>query len=92
MRSVLIAGAVASIRVVLPGLAVGYVTAYNPFGLPERTADEGGQLLWSLRHYAAHGVSVAFQINTDAGFLDDSSDLVPTLEAALADLAIEAVR
>ncbi|WP_290648951.1 serine hydrolase domain-containing protein [Aquisalimonas sp.] len=157
----------------LPGLAVGYVTPDNPFGLPERTADAGGRLLWnpavewaggglastsrdlalwghllfggaamakpyldrfldgvpvdldapgvlygagvaiytetprgpvyghggwipayvsSLRHYADHGVTVAFQINTDAGFLDDSSDLVPTLEAALADLAIEAVR
>lgn len=156
----------------LPGLAVGYTTSDNPFGLPERTADEGGQLLWnpamewaggglastsrnlalwghllfggaamaepylerlldgvpvdldapgvlygagvaiyaetprgpvyghggwipayvsSLRHYADHGVTVAFQINTDAGFLDDASDLVPTLEAALADFALEAV-
>lgn len=157
----------------LPGLAIGYTTSDNPFGLPQRTADEGGQLLWnpamewaggglastsrnlalwghllfggavmaepylerlldgvpvgrdasgilygagiaiyaqtprgpvyghggwipayvsSLRHYADHGVTVAFQINTDAGFLDDSSDLVPTLEVALADLALEAVR
>jgi len=42
----------------------------------------------SLRHYADHGVTVAFQINTDAGGVDDSTDLVPTLEAALADLAI----
>jgi D-alanyl-D-alanine carboxypeptidase len=46
----------------------------------------------SLRHYADHGVTVAFQINTDAGFLDDSSDRVAVLEAALADLAIGAVR
>jgi len=46
----------------------------------------------SLRQYADHGVTVAFQINTDAGFLNGSSDLVPTLEAALADLSIEAVR
>lgn len=46
----------------------------------------------SLRHYVDHGVTVAFQINTDAGLLDDSSDLVPALEATLADLAIEAVR
>lgn len=46
----------------------------------------------SLRHYVDHGVTVAFQINSDAGFLDGSSDLVPALEAALADLAIEAVR
>jgi D-alanyl-D-alanine carboxypeptidase len=157
----------------LTGLAVGYMTSDNPFGLPGRTADEDGRLLWnpavewtggglastsrdlalwghllfsgaamaepyldrlldgvpvdpdapsvlygagvaiysetprgsvyghggwipayvsSLRHYADHGVTVAFQINTDAGFLDGSSDLVPTLEAALADLALEAGR
>ena len=46
----------------------------------------------SLRHYAEHGVTVDFQNNTDVGLMDDSSDLVPTLEAALAGLAIEAVR
>ena len=153
----------------LPGLAVGYVAEDNPFGLPPRTADSAGRLLWdpgmewtgggflstsgdlalwghalfggaamvapylnrlldgipvspdapgilygagvaiygdtprgpvyghggwipgyvsSLRHYADHGVTVAFQINTDVGIADDSSDLVPALEAALADLAI----
>lgn len=153
----------------LQGLAVGYVAEDNPFGLPERTADDGGRLLWdpgmewtgggflstsrdlalwgqalfgsaameppyldrlldgipvspdapgilygagvaiyadtprgpvyghggwipgyvsSLRHYADHGVTVAFQINTDVGIADDSTDLVPALEAALADLAI----
>jgi D-alanyl-D-alanine carboxypeptidase len=42
----------------------------------------------SLRHYADHDVTVAFQINTDVGIADDSTDLVPALEAALADLAI----
>jgi D-alanyl-D-alanine carboxypeptidase len=46
----------------------------------------------SLRHYPDYGVTAAFQINTDVGVMDDSSDLVPALEAALADLAIEAVR
>jgi D-alanyl-D-alanine carboxypeptidase len=157
----------------LPGLAVGYVDPHNPFGLPERTADGEGRLLWnpvvesagggfaststdlarwghllfggeamehpylerlldgvpvdaeapgilygvgvaiyadtprgpvyghggwipayvsSLRHYAAHGVTVAFQINTDVGIADDTSDLVPALEAALADLAITLTR
>lgn len=157
----------------LPGLAVGYVAEDNPFGLPSRTADETGRLLWdpgmewtgggflstsrdlaawghalfsgtameapylhrlldgvpvssdapgilygagvaiysdtplgpvyghggwipgyvsSLRHYADHGVTVAFQINTDVGIADDSTDLVPALEAALADLAIGALR
>ena len=42
----------------------------------------------SLRHYADHEVTVAFQINTDAGVVDDSNDLVPALEAALVDVAI----
>jgi D-alanyl-D-alanine carboxypeptidase len=153
----------------LPGLAVGYTTPDNPFGIPPRTMDAEGRLLWdpamewtggglvstsrdlavwghalfggtalpepyldrlldgtpvapdapgvlygagvaiyadtprgpvwghggwipgyvsSLRHYAGHGVTVAFQINTDVGIVDDSTDLVPALEAALADLAI----
>jgi D-alanyl-D-alanine carboxypeptidase len=162
-------GTVPSNRPDLPGLAVGYVAPDNPFGLPARTADAAGRLVWnpaveaagggfastaadlarwghllfggaamqapyldrlldgvpvapdvpgilygagvaiyadtprgpvyghggwipayvsSLRHYAAHGVTVAFQINTDVGIADDTSDLVPALEAALADLAI----
>ncbi|MCC5870290.1 MAG: beta-lactamase family protein [Gammaproteobacteria bacterium] len=157
----------------LAGLAVGYVAPDNPFGMPERTADAHGRLLWnpavesagggfastsgdlarwgqllfagaampnpyleqllasvpvdpdtpgirygagvaihadtshgtvyghggwipgyvsSLRHYADHGVTVAFQLNSDAGFLDASSDLVAGLEAALAELAIEVGR
>ncbi len=42
----------------------------------------------SLRHYLDHDVTVAFQINTDVGIADDSTDLVPALEAAIADLAI----
>lgn len=44
----------------------------------------------SLRHYADHGVTIAFQINTDVGITDDRTHLVPVLEAALADLAISA--
>ncbi|MEQ8802340.1 serine hydrolase domain-containing protein [Haliea sp.] len=149
----------------LPGIAVGYVAHDNLFGLPERTADTDGRLLWnpavewtggglastspdlarwgqllfggeamaehyldrlldgvpvapgvlyglgvaiykdtprgpvyghggwipgyvsSLRHYADHGITVAFQINTDVGIMDDSNDLLPSLEAALVDLA-----
>lgn len=169
-------GTIPSNRPDLPGLAVGYVAPDNPFGLPARTADAEGRLLWnpavesagggfaatsadlarwghllfggealdapyldrlldgvpvdpdapgvlygagvaihadtprgpvwghggwipayvsSLRHYPDHGITVAFQINTDVtdvGVMDNSSDLVPALEAALADLAIEAVR
>lgn len=46
----------------------------------------------SLRHYADHDVTVAFQINTDVGIADDGTDLVPALEAALADLAIAMAR
>jgi len=153
----------------IPGLAVGYVAQDNPYGMPPRTMDEAGRLLWdpamewtggglvstsgdlaawgqalfsgtaldrpyldrlldgiavspdsadvlygagvaihadtphgpvyghggwipgyvsSLRHYADFGVTVAFQLNTDVGVADDSTDLVPALEAALADLAI----
>lgn len=168
----LLTGTISSDRSSLPDLAVGYVEPDNPFGLPERTADAEGRLLWnpavegagggfastsqdlalwghllfggeamagpyldrlldgvrvdpdapgvlygagvaiyvdtprgpvyghggwvpayvsSLRHYADHGVTVAFQINTDAGVMDDSSDLVPALEASLADLAIKAL-
>lgn len=154
---------------ILPGLAAGYVGEDNPYGLPQRTMDDAGRLLWdpamewtggglvsnsrdlavwghalfggtamaepylnrlldgipisldapgilygagvaiytdtprgpvyghggwipgyvsSLRHHADHGVTVAFQINTDVGIVGDSTDLVPALEAALADLAI----
>lgn len=168
----LLTGTISSDRSSLPGLAVGYVATDNPFGLPERTADSEGRLLWnpavegagggfastshdlalwghllfggeamagpyldrllegvpvdpdapgvlygagvaiyadtprgavyghggwvpayvsSLRHYADHDVTVAFQISTDAGVMDDSSDLVPALEAAIADQAIKAL-
>lgn len=157
---------------VIEGLAVGYTFAPNPFGLPPRTSDDTGALLWnpavewtgggfvstssdlarwghalftgvamdelymdrlldavpahpdapgirygsgvaiytetphgpvyghggwipgyvsSLRHYADHGLTIAFQINTDVGMADDSSDLVPSLASALADLLIDAV-
>lgn len=166
-------GTIPSDRQDLPDLAVGYTIPDNPFGLPIRTADADGRLVWdpavewtggglastshdlarwghllfsgdamatpyldrlldgepvapdapdilygagvaihaetpngpvyghggwipayvsSLRHYADYGVTVAFQINSDAGVVDDSSDLVPRMEAALAGLAIDAVR
>lgn len=156
-------------RRVIPGLAVGYTVPDNPFGMPPRTMDDAGALVWdpamewtgggfastfrdlaawgralftgtameapyldrlleavpvapdapdilygagvaiyadtprgpvyghggwipgyvsSLRHYADHGVTVAFQINTDAGIVDDRTDLVPALEAALVELGI----
>ncbi|NNF25310.1 MAG: beta-lactamase family protein [Rhodobacteraceae bacterium] len=158
---------------VLPGLAVGYTGQDNTFGLPSRTMDADGALLWnpaaewtgggfvstshdlarwgdalfsgaalgtpyldrlldgvsvhpdapgilygsgvaiysqtefgpvyghggwipgyvsSLRHYGGHGLTIAFQINSDVGVVDDSTDLVPALEAALAGLLIEAAQ
>ena len=42
----------------------------------------------SLRHYADHDPTIAFQINSDVGVVDDSTDLVSALEAALAETAI----
>jgi len=153
----------------LKGLAVGYTTPDNPFGLPSRTMDETGKIAWnpaiewtgggfastsadltlwghalftgqalefdylprlldgvsvqpdapgifygagvaiyrdtpqgvvfghggwipgyvsSLRHYADHGLTIAFQINSDVGVVDHTSDLVPALEAALAEALI----
>ncbi|MDJ1015795.1 MAG: serine hydrolase domain-containing protein [Paracoccaceae bacterium] len=154
----------------LAGLATGYTTDDNPFGLSTRTMDSEGALLWnpavewtgggfastsrdlarwghalftggalegrylppllegvpvhpdapgvlfasgvaiyeetefgrvyglggwvpgyvsSLRHYADSGVTIAFQINTDVGVVDDSTDLAPALEAAFADLILK---
>lgn len=76
---------------ILYGAGVAIYTA-TPRGL---VYGHGGWIpgyVSSLRHYADHGVTVAFQINTDAGIVDDSTDLVPALEAALADLAIALAR
>lgn len=42
-----------------------------------------------LRHYADHNIMVAFQINTDIGVVDNSTDQVPAPETALARLIIE---
>ena len=151
------------------GIAVGYTSEANPFGLPPRTMDDEGRLAWnpaiewtgggfvstsadlalwgqalfsgtamdadylsalldgvaihpdapdvfygagvaiyegaphgtvyghggwipgyvsSLRHYADHDLTIAFQINSDVGALDDGTDLVSALEAALAQMLI----
>lgn len=45
----------------------------------------------SLRYYADHDLTIAFQINSDLGVVDDSTDLVPALEEALARLLIGAL-
>lgn len=77
-----------------PGIFYGSgvaIYADTPFG---PVYGHGGWLpgyVTSLRHYGDHGISIAFQINTDIGIADDSSDLVPALEAALAELIIDAM-
>ncbi len=70
------------------GVAIYDATPYGP------VYGHGGWIpgyVSSLRHYAGHGVTIAFQINTDVGVVDDSTDLVPALEAALADLFLTTV-
>lgn len=42
----------------------------------------------SLRHYADQQVTIAFQINSDVGVVDDSTDLVLALEEAIADQVV----
>ncbi|MCK0171301.1 beta-lactamase family protein [Aliiroseovarius sp. S1123] len=42
----------------------------------------------SVRHYADHDLTIAFQINSDVGVLDDATDLVSALEIALAEALI----
>ena len=54
----------ASNRRDLPGLAVGYTDPGNPFGLPARTADDAGRLLWNPAVESAGG-----------GFASTSADL-----------------
>ncbi|WP_405232277.1 serine hydrolase domain-containing protein [Lentisalinibacter salinarum] len=42
----------------------------------------------SLRHYADHGVTIAFQVNTDIGFTEPGSELMGEIEARLAEAVI----
>jgi D-alanyl-D-alanine carboxypeptidase len=44
----------------------------------------------SLRYYPEHGVTVAFQINTDIGIADDSTPLMNEMESRLAEVVISA--
>jgi D-alanyl-D-alanine carboxypeptidase len=46
LAPLMLSGTLPSDRRDLPGLAVGYVAPDNPFGMPERTADADGRLLW----------------------------------------------
>lgn len=69
------------------GVAIYQDTPYGP------VYGHGGWIpgyVSSLRHYADHNLTIAFQINSDVGVVDDSTDIVPELEAALAQLLIGA--
>lgn len=44
----------------------------------------------SLRYYPDHGVTIAFQINTDVGIVDDTTTVVSEMEDRLAQIAISA--
>jgi D-alanyl-D-alanine carboxypeptidase len=37
----------------------------------------------SLRHYPEHGVTIAFQINTDKGIIDSDDDVLRIIEERL---------
>lgn len=76
-----------------PGILYGSgvaIYADTPFG---PVYGHGGWIpgyVTSLRHYGDHAITIAFQINTDVGIADDSSDLVAALAAALAELLVNA--
>ncbi len=44
----------------------------------------------SLRYYSEHGISIAFQINTDIGIMDDSTPVIREMESRLAEIVISA--
>lgn len=44
----------------------------------------------SLRYYPTHGVTIAFQVNTDIGIVDDTTPVVREMETRLAEIAISA--
>ena len=69
------------------GAGVGIYRS-GPFG---RVYGHGGWIPGyssSLRHYPDYGVTIAFQINTDIGIVEDSTALVSEMEARLASIAI----
>ena len=46
----------------------------------------------SLRHYPEHGITIAFQLNTDIGIVNESMQLIKNMEIRLAKVVITAVR
>ena len=75
----------------LPGIEYGVGISINNGGPLGPVYGHGGWIPGyssSLRHYADNSVTIAFQINTDIGIVDDSTQLVPELERSLAELII----
>lgn len=71
------------------GLGVGIYRS-SPFG---PSYGHGGWIPGyssSLRYYLDRGVTVAFQINTDIGIVDDATPVVSEMEDRLAQIAITA--
>jgi len=46
----------------------------------------------SLQYYADHGITIAFQINTDIGMLDESRPIIKNMETRLAAVLVTAAR
>ena len=46
----------------------------------------------SLRHYPEHGITIAFQLNTDIKIANESMQLIKNMEIRLAKVVITAVR
>jgi D-alanyl-D-alanine carboxypeptidase len=71
------------------GVSYGLGVAIRPAGALGRSWGHGGWIpghVTSLRHYPDHGVTVAFQINTDVGLDDPVRPVVDTMERRLATL------
>jgi D-alanyl-D-alanine carboxypeptidase len=55
----------------------------GPFGLVYGHAGWIPGYVSSLRHYPEHGVTIAFQINTDTGIIDSDDDVLKIIEERL---------
>jgi len=76
----------------LPGITYGTgVAVYSsgPFGPVYGHAGWIPGYVSSLRHYPEHGVTIAFQINTDKGIIDKDDDVLRIIEERLMQVFIE---
>jgi D-alanyl-D-alanine carboxypeptidase len=74
-----------------PTVRYGLGVAIHEDGAHGPTYGHGGWIPGyssSLRYYRRHGVAIAFQINTDIGIVDDSTDLFEEMEDRLARVVI----